>query len=150
MDLWINPTKENIARLGHGLEDLKYSKDVVNQILSSRPINHPTPIRVFSEDKKFKVDLMTSIFHEPLTFSACSERAVQNNLGDLILPVIGLKDLIEIKSNVKRYDGNMKDLVDAQELRKILDRGKTITIEKDPSIIKRIFKKLGKDKGMSM
>ncbi|MEM8940257.1 MAG: hypothetical protein AAGC64_13030 [Bacteroidota bacterium] len=86
---------------------------------------------------------MTSIFYEPLTFNACNQRAVKNDLGGFTLPVIGIKDLIEIKSNVKRYDGNLKDLVDAQELRKILDRGETIDIEKKSSI-KRIFKKPGK------
>lgn len=150
MDLWINPTKENLDKLGCALEDLKYSKDVVEDIMSSRPINHPTPIRIFSEDQKFMVDLMTSIFYEPLTFSACNERAVKNDLGGIMLPVIGLKDLIEIKSNVKRHDGSMKDLVDAQELRKILHRSKTVTIEKKPSFLKKLFKKMGKGKGFSM
>lgn len=133
MDLWINPTSDNLDRLGNALIDLKYSKDVVKEIMSSRPIDHPTPIRIFSEDDKFKVDLMTSIFYEPLTFSACTERAVKNDLGGHILPVIDIRDLIAIKSNVKRYDGNLKDLVDAEELRKILARGETKAIEKKTS-----------------
>jgi hypothetical protein len=144
MDLWINPQKDNLNRLGNALVELKYTKDVIDEILASRPIDHPTPIRVFSEDDKFKVDLMTTIFYEPLTFKACISRAVVNQIGEYTLPVIGLKDLIDIKSNVKRYDGNMKDLVDAQELRKILDRGKTKTIEKKPSFLNRVFKKTKK------
>jgi len=150
MGLWINPQKDNLNRLGKSLIDLKYSKDVVKDIMASRPIEHPTPIRIFSEDDQFKVDLMTSIFYEPLTFSACNSRAVKNDLGGYSLPIIGLKDLIEIKNNVKRYDGNLKDLVDAQELRNILDRGKTLVINKKPFALKRLFKKPGKDKGLSM
>lgn len=150
MDLWINPISKNLNRLGDALMDLKYSKDVVKDIMASRPIDHPTPIRIFSEDDQFKVDLMTSIFYEPLTFSACNIRAVKNDLGGYTLPIIGLKDLIEIKSNVKRYDGNLKDLVDAQELRNILDRGKTVVIDKKPPVMRRSFKKPGKDKGLLM
>lgn len=149
MDLWINPTSDNLERLGHTLTNLEYSKDVVNNIIKSRPINHPTPIRIFSEDDKFKVDFMTTMFYEPLTFDKCNERAKIQNLGSFNLPVIGIKDLIEIKSNVKRYDGSLKDLVDAEELRKILKRSETKTIEKKPSTIQRIFKK-GKNKGRSL
>ena len=148
MDLWINPENKNMERLGEALVDLKYTKDVVAQILKERPIDHPTPIRVWSEGESFKVDLMTSIYYEPLTFEACKVKAVIQDLGATKLPVIGLKELIEIKSNVKRYDGNMKDLVDAHELRKILARSESKTIEKKPSTLKKIFKK--KNKGLGM
>lgn len=149
MDLWINPSAENLQRLGNALSDLKYSKDVVNNILESRPIDHPTPIRIFSEDDKFKVDFMTTIFYEPLTFNKCFERAKVQKLDSFDLPIIGLKDLIEIKSNVKRYDGDMKDLVDAQELRKILERGESKIIDKKSSLVKRLFKRKGNNKGLS-
>lgn len=140
MDLWINPISDNLGRLGNALVDLEYSKDVIKEIMLSRPIDHPTPIRIFSEDDKFKVDLMTSIFYEPLTFSACIKRAVKNDLDGHILPVIDIRDLIAIKSNVKRYDGNMKDLVDAEELRKILARSETKAIEKKPGEDKGSFR----------
>jgi hypothetical protein len=40
--------------------------------------------------------------------------------------------------------------VDAQELRKILERGEAKTINKQQSLFKRIFKKKGNDKGISM
>ncbi len=141
MDLWIDPSNDNLTKLGASLVDLAYSEKVVNEIMNARPVDHPTPIRIFSEDSRFKVDLMTSIFYEPLTFRACSKRAVQTKLSGYTLPVIGIKDLIEIKSNVKRPKGNLKDLVDAQELRKILDRGNTLDIEKKPSLFKRWFRK---------
>lgn len=150
MDLWINPSGKNLKKLSDALKSLKYSTEVINQIIKSRPIDHPTPIRLFSEDEKFKVDLMTTIFYEPLTFKACKERSVKNDLGGFTLHIIGIRDLIEIKSSIKRSDGSLKDLVDAQELRKILDRGESIDIEKKTSLLKRIFKKLGKGKGMSM
>jgi hypothetical protein len=93
---------------------------------------------------------MTSIFYEPLTFEKCYERAKVQKLESFNLPIISLKDLIEIKSNVKRYDGSLKDVVDAQELRKILERGEAKTINKQQSLFKRIFKKKGNDKGISM
>ena len=71
---------------------------------------------------------MTSIFYEPLTFTACSSRSIKGKIGSYTLPIIGIEDLIIIKSNVKRYDGNMKDLVDAQQLKNILARRKTMDI----------------------
>ena len=150
MDLWLKPSNDNLERLGNALGDLNYSKKIVDDIIESRPIDHPTPIRIFSEDDKFKVDLMTSIFYEPLTFEKCYERAKVQKLESFNLPIISLKDLIEIKSNVKRYDGSLKDVVDAQELRKILERGEAKTINKQQSLFKRIFKKKGNDKGISM
>ena len=155
MDLWLNPSGENLNRLGKALSNLKYSRDVIEDILKSRPVEHPTPIRLFSEDEKFKVDLMTTIFYERLTFQACNLRAVKHDVGGHRLRIIGLKDLIDIKSNVKRYDGNLKDLVDAQELRKILERGKTLEIQKNPSVINKLFKQVRRisnidnDKGIS-
>lgn len=147
MDLWINPSQQNLARLGKSLSDLKYTQDVIDEILTSRPVDHPTPIRLFSEDDQLKIDLMTSILYEPLTFSACRERAVSYDLGGHVLPVIGIRDLIEIKRNVKRYDGNLKDLVDAEELLKILDRRepKARIIEHKPSLLQRMLKYLGKN-----
>ena len=148
MDLWINPSNKNLQCLGNALTDLKYDKNVVNQILNSRPIDHPTPIRIFSEDDQFKVDLMTTIFYEPLTFDKCYQRAKFRKVETFNLPIIGLKDLIEIKSNVKRYDGNMKDLIDAQELRKILERSETKTIPKKPSVFGGMFKRKGKGRKM--
>lgn len=150
MDLWTNPSSDNLQRLDNTLTDLKYAKGVVNDIIESRPIDHPTSIRIFYEDDKFKVDLMTSIFYEPLTFDKCYERAKTQKLDSFNLPIIGVKDLIEIKSNVKRYDGSMKDLVDAQKLKKILERSETKAIDKKPSKFKRLFKKKGNDKGMSL
>lgn len=141
MDLWLNPSKDNLHKLGKALINLKYSTDVVNEILFSRPVDHPTPIRIFSEDEQLKVDLMTSIFYEPLTFQACQSRAINQDLGGILLPVIGINDLIEIKSNVKRSDDNLKDLVDAQELRKILTRSKSIDVVKRSSLWNKLFKK---------
>lgn len=141
MDLWINPSSENLYKLGKALVDLNYSQEVVKEILDARPIDHPTPIRIFSEDNQLKVDLMTSIFYEPLTFASCYQRAVNNEISGYSFPVISIKDLIEIKSNVRRYDGNLKDLVDAQELRKILERGKSLEIKKRPNFIQRLFGK---------
>lgn len=139
MDLWIKADNENLNCLSKALIQLKYSQEVIEKVIIERPVNHPTPIRLFSDNESFKVDLMTTIYYEPLTFEACYARSQTHIVNDLKLPIIGLKDLIEIKSNVKRSDGNMKDLVDAQELRKILKGSKTGEIVKRPSFFKRLF-----------
>jgi hypothetical protein len=128
-------------RLRNALKDLKYSQDIETEIMNSWPIDHPTPIRIFSDDDNFKVDLMTTTFYEPMTFDKCYERAKTLKLEKFNLPIIGIKDLIEIKSNVNHADGNLKDLVDAQELRKILERGEVKTIEKQPAKLKKLFRK---------
>lgn len=138
MDLWINPTKENLTKLSKALKLLKYDDSVISDILENRPIDHPSPIRLLSEDDGFKVDLMTSIYYK-FTFSECYEKAEIQNFEGLNLPVIGIQHLIEIKQNVKRYDDGMKDLIDAQELRKILESLDKQLITKKPSFFKRIF-----------
>lgn len=140
MDLWLDASKSNLIRLGNALNQLKYSQDAIDKVIHERPVNHPTPIRLFEENEVFKVDLMTTIYYEPLTFEACINRAEIQILNGITVPIIGLKDLIEIKSNVKRYDGNFKDMVDAVELRKILEQSESKTITKKNTLFKRLFK----------
>lgn len=140
MDLWLNPTSENLNRLAKSLLELNYSKQVVKDILNSRPTDHPTPIRIFSEDGFLKVDLMTSILYEPLTFKSCFQRSSKQKISNQEVCVIGIRDLIEIKSNVNRSTGSLKDLVDAQELQKILERGEILQIDRKPSLLDKILK----------
>lgn len=141
MDLWINPSTQNLKKLEVALQALGFASHAIESILEARPIDHPTPIRLFSEDDRFKVDLMTTIYYEPLTFQACYERAQILAIGKNRLRVIGIKDLIDIKSNVQRADGNIKDLVDAHELRKILERRDVIDIGEKESFIRRLIAK---------
>lgn len=145
MDLWVEASHSNLSRLSSALKDLKYTDDVISNVINERPVNHPTPIRLFEENERFKVDLMTTIYYEPLTFEACQKRSQLLEINGTPLPLIGLKDLIEIKSNIKRHDGNFKDMVDAVELRKILEKSETKIIAKKPSLIKKIFKGKRKD-----
>lgn len=149
MDLWLNPTKENLQKLSKALKLLKYDDSIIDQILKERPLDHPSPIRLLSDDNGFKVDLMTNIYYD-FKFEECMEKAENQPFEGLVLPVIGINHLIEIKQNVKRYDNGMKDLIDAQELRKILQKRSEKEIKKEPSFLKKIFKNKGRDKGMSM
>ena len=146
MDLWLSADHDNLNKLGEALKSLKYEDDIIHQILNERPINHPTPIRLIEENNIFKVNLMTTIYYEPLTFDACRSRSTQIIIDNFNLPIIGLNDLIEIKSNTKRYNGNMKDLVDAQELRKILAKSEIKPIQKKPSFFQELFAKIKKPK----
>lgn len=150
MDLWINPTNANLDKLGNALKSLGYEDAVIEKVTKLRPVDHPTPIRLISEDDIFQVDVMTSIYYEPLSYEKCKESSKELKLSGFQLPVIGLKELIEVKSNVNRGDGGMKDLIDVHELRKILELGKTKEIEKKPSFLNKIKKHFSnEDKGLS-
>lgn len=124
MDLWLRPSHENMTNLKKALNLLGYDSKTIDSILSERPFNHPTPIRIFDEQDLFKVDLMTDIFYDKLSFNDCySESEIFKN-ERVSLRIINIDHLIEIKQNVKRYDDNsFKDLNDAEQLKTI--HGKT-------------------------
>jgi len=123
MDLWLRPSHENMTNLKKALNLLGYDSKTIDSILSERPFNHPTPIRIFDEQDLFKVDLMTDIFYDKLSFNDCySESEIFKN-ERVSLRIINIDHLIEIKQNVKRYDDNsFKDLNDAEQLKTIHSR----------------------------
>lgn len=139
MDLWLDATTSNMVRLGKALKQLGYTEEAIFQVINERPPDHPTPIRLFEENEEFKVDLMTTIYYEPLTFEACFGRASMQQLHNSHVPVIGLEDLIEIKSQARRHDETLKDMVDAMELRKILERSQYRTISSQASWWQSLF-----------
>ncbi|MDQ3536334.1 MAG: hypothetical protein M3421_11990 [Bacteroidota bacterium] len=119
MDLWLRPSLDNMNKLKESLSKLGYDLNSVDLILSERPFNHPTPIRLFDDGNEFKVDLMTDIFYDKLSFDDCFNKAQIYDVGGVSMKVIHVNHLIEIKENVKRYDNNLKDLNDAEKLKSI-------------------------------
>lgn len=124
MDLWLEPNLENMSKLSQALHDLGYDKKTTQSIISTRPFDHPTPIRIFDFNDEFKVDLMTNIYNDDFTFNICRKNAVEYDLNGIKLNIVNISHLISIKEKVKRYDNNMKDLIDAHELKKILNKKK--------------------------
>tara|TARA_R100000027_G_scaffold67602_1_gene67113 strand:+ start:1597 stop:2151 length:555 start_codon:yes stop_codon:yes gene_type:complete len=140
MDLWLNPTEENLEKLYKALEhDLDFDKGSVDSIRKNREIDNQTPIKLVSDDGSFKVDLMTNIFQEQFKWKDCRSQCRKFEINkELTVPVVHINHLIRIKENSSRLDKGMKDLVDAQELKKIQALENK---EKDPG------KKPGKWKG---
>ena len=122
MDLWLEPSRENLNRLYKTLsEDLKYPTELVNHIKDNRDIENPMPIRLISDDDTFYIDLMTNTFQRQFSWQECYEKCQYIDLETIKVPVVHINHLISMKENTKRLDHSMKDLVDAEELKKIRD-----------------------------
>ncbi len=119
MDLWLAPEPDNLQRLYHALQKLGYPIEAVNHIKENRPPEHPTPIRLTDDNNLLKVDLMTNTFQEQFSWSECHEACETITIEATPVPIIHINHLIQLKENTKRLDSNMKDLVDAEELKKI-------------------------------
>ncbi len=128
MDLWLEPSQENLNKLYQTLiDDLEYPSEVVNHIKHHRDIENPMPIRLISDDDTFYIDLMTNTFQQQFTWQECRDQCQYMDLKTFKVPVVHINHLISMKENTKRLDNSMKDLVDVQELKKIRelrDRGK--------------------------
>lgn len=121
MDLWLEATPDNLERLYSALgKDLKYDEALIHEVKKNRSIDNPTPIRLFSDDEVFKVDLMTNILQENFDWKDAFNESNLFELENLKIPVIHINHLISLKENSKRVDGNMKDLIDAEQLKKII------------------------------
>ena len=121
MDLWVKATDANLERLYAALVDeLKYDRAAVDSIQKTREIENPIPIRLFSDDLSVYVDLMTNTFQKLVSWDECEKNANIIKLNDIQFPVVHINHLIQMKENTKRLDNSMKDLVDAEELKKIL------------------------------
>jgi len=120
MDLWLEPNRENLERLYKTLsDDLKYPNDLVKNIKDNRDIENPMPIRLISDDDTFYIDLMTNTFQREFNWQECFEQCQYMDLEKFKVPVVHINHLISMKENTTRLDNSMKDLVDADELRKI-------------------------------
>jgi predicted nucleotidyltransferase len=132
MDLWLEPSEENLGRLYTTLvQDLKYPDDTIRHIKDNRDVENPMPIRLISDDDTFYIDLMTNTFQRQFSWQECRDQCQFMDLKDYKVPVVHINHLISMKENTKRLDNSMKDLVDAEELTKIRDlrnreKGKSI------------------------
>ena len=120
MDLWINPTNSNMEKLYNSLIDMGYEPTDVENIKNQRAIENPTPIRLIEDDGIFKVDFMTNTFQTLITWNECKSKSIEHKTADISISIVHIDHLIKMKENTKRTDDNMKDLVDASELKKIL------------------------------
>ena len=123
MDLWVNPTITNMDRLYNSLLSMGYDESEINNIKEKREVENPTPIRLIEDNGIFKVDFMTNTFQKIFTWNECKNESIEYKTEDLIIPVVHINHLIKMKENTKRVDDNLKDLVDAAELKKILKMG---------------------------
>jgi hypothetical protein len=90
-----------------------------NNIRENRDIESPTPIRLISDDDTFYFDLMTNTCQRQFPWQECYDQCQYMDLEKVSVPVVHINHLITMKENTKRMDNSMKDLVDAEELRKI-------------------------------
>ena len=120
MDLWVNPTMANMDRLYSSLLSMGYDKSEINNIKKERDIENPTPIRLIEDNGIFKVDFMTNTFQKLFNWNECKKESIEYKTEGLIITVVHINHLIHMKENTKRDDDNLKDLVDASELKKIL------------------------------
>jgi hypothetical protein len=122
MDIWLEPSEDNLEKLFAAMLGLGYEKENIEEIRVNRPLKHPTPIRLVDDNGVFKIDLMTNTFQNQFSWSECYQECEKFDLGSISVPVIHINHLIRLKENTTRLDHSMKDLVDAEELKKIRDR----------------------------
>lgn len=121
MDLWLKPSNHNLDDLYNALAtDLEFDHDSISKIAQNRPIDDGTPIRLFSDDDTFKIDLLTNTYQKLFTWEECKEQSQLMELGNAKVAVVHINHLIAMKESSKPLDAKMKDLVDAEELKKII------------------------------
>ena len=121
MDIWLNPNAHNLAKLFDCLQSLGYSAEDIIEIKNNRDILDPTPIRLYDDDEVFKIDLMTNSLQKAISWQECADNALHYFSDEIKIPVIHINQLILMKETSGRLDNNLKDLVDADKLKKIRD-----------------------------
>jgi len=120
LDLWVNSSSNNLDCLKSAIIAIGYDEQTVEKMFAERPLDHPQPIKLYDDNDFFRVDLMTTTYQEKVSWQDCKSRSVMYPISnDIIIPLISIDDLIILKENTKRYDGSLKDLVDAEELKKV-------------------------------
>lgn len=107
LDLWIEPNKENAARLHQALDKFGAWLNHMSEEDFSQPgimfqIGMP-PVRI---------DFLTSV--PGIEFAGCWSRRDMVSMGELEVPFIGLHDLIIAKEEA----GRDQDLLDLKKLRR--------------------------------
>ena len=111
LDLWIDVSEENKGRLVTSLDELGYDIEDVKSInLSKQP---PIDIPIAG----FKIELINYL-GDILDFREAYESSEKFELNDITIRVLHINHLIDLKESSNRP----KDLLDAEELRKIRKR----------------------------
>ena len=118
MDLWVEPEETNMERLYLALSLAGYPENIISDIRKNREITNPTPIKLRDDSGILKVDLMTNTFQEDFSWKECFDQSKEMKINAFSIRVIHVNHLITMKENSSRLDDSLKDLVDAQELKK--------------------------------
>lgn len=120
LDIWIHTTEENFKKLIKSFTELGYSNKGIKEAIHRLKNNEV--IMIPDDENLLKVDII-SLFSGFLKFDVCAKRKVSMNIGEIMIPVISIKDLIEVKKNT----GREQDILDAKLLEKLakeLNNGK--------------------------
>lgn len=115
IDLWIDPTAENAARAWRALA--KYGAPLHTHRLTIEDLQRPDIVYQMGEEPA-RIDVLTGV--GGLSFSDAWERRIEAELDGLLVPVIGLDDLIAAKEAA----GRRSDRRDLRSLKRVRDRRK--------------------------
>lgn len=110
LDVWIWMDPANSAAVVEALEDFGFG----SRGLSSSDFREPDTVVQLGYPPN-RIDLLTT--PNGVTFEECWPNRLIVNIGDLSIPVLGLRGLIDNKSAAARP----QDLVDAAVLRRLLE-----------------------------
>ena len=110
LDIWVDKKKENLSKLFQSLISLDYSEKSCHQAIEA--FNKDHIIKIIQNDNL--VELMDD-FITKMNFEKVYNNRIEGKDGKLTFYVIGMDDLIAMKSKTNRY----RDLLDAKELKEI-------------------------------
>jgi predicted nucleotidyltransferase len=105
IDIWIEATTENAKRLEAALREFGFD---VPELAATKLIEPGTITRLGTPP--MRIELLSSI--SGITFEAAYPNRIESDFDGLVVPVIGLDDLL----TNKRSTGRTKDLADVEEL----------------------------------
>lgn len=97
MDLWLNPSIENMDRLFLSLGELGYNLNLVLNIKEKRELENPTPIKLWDDSSTFKVDLMTNTFQTEFSWQESRKQCSMIKIGNSSCPVVHINHFIHEK-----------------------------------------------------
>lgn len=111
LDIWVRPTAANAERV----EAATVAFGIPMTEGGRRALRDPNGM-IRMGYPPMRIELLTG--PSGIHWDECSQRCVQARSGDLVIPVIGLDDLLQNKSSAARP----RDLLDVQELRRLRDK----------------------------
>ncbi len=110
LDLWVDKQHDNLEKFLEALISLGYSEDSCQKAVKAFSNEHI--IKIPYEDNLIEIldDFITK-----MDFNRVYKNRIDKKYNQLIVSVIGMDDLIVMKSKTNRY----RDLVDVKELKKV-------------------------------